>query len=449
MPEREISFEPPRGSEHLIKALPKHKSYNPVQHVLRLLKPAYGLRDAPKAWRTALDRCLKQHKLHQLPTDAGLYVGYCPKGNVNLVLSCHVDDLKIAAEASAYSALKVALETSFGKLTEKCAYKSALEHCGIIHRQLEDFTISLDQKHYAEQLNPAQIPAALVSTPEARLDPGLLGTYMSLLGGAAWMVQTRPDVCVYIQALQRATHVATVGHLQRLNKIVRYLRRRPSALYYPQFTTSSLKIICVSDSAFRVETSACLAMRGAVIGLCEDLPGKPGGVVHTLEYYSRRQRKVTRSTFAAETMSLADGIECSRVIAMTYTAIKYPHENMAQLIRREETGTGHLQLHGVVDCKSLFDHLASDELRVPSESSLILVLSGLKEQLASFNLRTLWWIMTGCMVADGLNKGLVSRRALREYAEFGRWEAKGEMRKHSETTHRPIASAAEMFSSPS
>jgi hypothetical protein len=212
-------------------------------------------------------------------------------------------------------------------------------------------------------------------------------------------------------------------------------------LFYPRFGTAKLKILCISDSAFRVETASCLAMRGAVICLSEDHAETPGGIIHWLEFYSRRQRRVTRSTFAAETMSLSDAVEIGRVICSTFTAIHFPNETMSQLARREETGQGVYQLHGVVDCRSVFDHLASEELRIPSESSLILVLAGLKEQLLAWNLRTIWWVVTTAMLADGLNKGLITRVNLRTSMQTGSWHAVGDLKKHSESSYKPIATA--------
>jgi hypothetical protein len=177
LPERVIAFEPPRGSESLINELPGHESYNSAQHVLRLLKPAYGLRDAPKAWRTALDKCLQSHGLHQIVTDSGIYCSYDSSGSLELILSCHVDDLNIAAKDAPYARLKSALEKSFGKLTEKCAYESSLEHCGIIYEQLKDYSIKTHQLQYALQLKTADIPAELASAPSTVLTPALLGTY--------------------------------------------------------------------------------------------------------------------------------------------------------------------------------------------------------------------------------------------------------------------------------
>jgi hypothetical protein len=102
-----------------------------------------------------------------------------------------------------------------------------------------------------------------------------------------------------------------------------------------------------------------------------------------------------------------------------------------------------LPIHAAVDCKSLFDSLSASELRLPSESSLILILAGLKEQLLAHNLKTLWWINTESMLSDGLNKGVISRLALRNFANTGRWEVVGEMKKFSEVTFKAIRPATQ------
>ncbi len=92
---------------------------------------------------------------------------------------------------------------------------------------------------------------------------------------------------------------------------------------------------------------------------------------------------------------------------------------MSSIVMREESGKLHLPLNGVIDCRSLFDHLSAEEIRLPSESSLILILAGLKAQLLCHSLRVLWWVSTQAMLSDGLSKGIFSREALRSFAESG------------------------------
>ena len=74
------------------------------------------------------------------------------------------------------------------------------------------------------------------------------------------------------------------------------------------------------------------------------------------------------------------------------------------------------------------------ETRAPTEVSLIMVLLGLKEILRSGCLSALWWISTEDMLADGLNKGCVSRRALLAAASLGEW-----ILHHALAVHRELA----------
>ena len=73
-PIRDVSFVPPDGSERFFQELPGLADLHFSTEVLRLLKPAYGLKDAPKAWRTRLDQALQQLGGKSLRTDNSLYV---------------------------------------------------------------------------------------------------------------------------------------------------------------------------------------------------------------------------------------------------------------------------------------------------------------------------------------------------------------------------------------
>ena len=75
-----------------------------------------------------------------------------------------------------------------------------------------------------------------------------------------------------------------------------------------------------------------------------------------------------------------------------------------------------------IDAKSVFDSLSNSDVAQPSESNLLFVLLAIKEGMQSFTLRTLWWTDTRDMLADGLNKGIVSRAALNRAATTGIWK---------------------------
>ena len=77
-----------------------------------------------------------------------------------------------------------------------------------------------------------------------------------------------------------------------------------------------IRLVGVSDSAFRKEDSEGLAMRGYIIGFMSCVGGDAlGGCLVPLEYLSRKQRHVVRSTFAAELFSLVDMLDHMLLIA--------------------------------------------------------------------------------------------------------------------------------------
>ncbi len=57
-PIREVSFMPPKGSELYVTDLDAELDFS--KHVLKMLKPVYGLKDAPRCWRMRKDKALQE-----------------------------------------------------------------------------------------------------------------------------------------------------------------------------------------------------------------------------------------------------------------------------------------------------------------------------------------------------------------------------------------------------
>jgi Reverse transcriptase (RNA-dependent DNA polymerase) len=416
--ERRVAFVPPAGYEKYFSALPGmgHLDFN--RHILLMRKPIYGLCDAPRAWRKRLDQLLKQTGGASLFTDQALYVWKNAAGNMTAVASTHVDDLKLAGEPPTIKIILEALATKFGTLKVQV---DSFDHCGVRHIQHANGDITLDQEAYAKQLRLVDMSKINVTDENQKLDDETTRTFQSLLGGLSWLTQTRMDIAIYVQALQRASKNPKIGHLLKLNKVTKWVQRKKACLRYARLE-GPVKLVIISDSAFRKEDESGLAMRGAVIALAEQRQGHPGGQVQVLEFYSRRQRRVTRSTFGAELHGLADSTEIAKLICFALSEILLPVTiKPADLVRREETGGLALDMEAVIDCKSVFDALANPDTQTPSESSLIMILCQLKELLTVGTLRKLWWVDTVDMAADGLNKGAVGRNGLLSLGITGLW----------------------------
>ena len=67
-----VCFTPPAGSESTFRLLKAYEDIDFSTEVLHLLRPAYGLKDAPKAWKTRLNKLLLKIGARVCPTDSSL-----------------------------------------------------------------------------------------------------------------------------------------------------------------------------------------------------------------------------------------------------------------------------------------------------------------------------------------------------------------------------------------
>jgi hypothetical protein len=102
-----------------------------------------------------------------------------------------------------------------------------------------------------------------------------------------------------------------------------------------------------------------------------------------------------------------------------------------------------MQVECVVDCFSILEHLKGDELKLPSEQTLIMILSSLKENLRCGTMKRLWWCATTDMAADGLNKGSVARTQLLTVAREGAWYPKLPLKMFQEAVKVPVVTSPE------
>ena len=85
--------------------------------------------------------------------------------------------------------------------------------------------------------------------------------YMSLLGGVAWVVNTRAGIAIFVGALHRVATTPQYIDMKRLNTVLRLMKKHRLETIFKRFT-GPLKIIAVSDSAFKRQDESPLACRG-------------------------------------------------------------------------------------------------------------------------------------------------------------------------------------------
>ena len=238
--------------------------------------------------------------------------------------------------------------------------------------------------------------------------------YMSLLGGLAWCVQTRIDVAIFIGTPQRKLQNPSVEDIPNLNRVLRYVKAKPLAMRFKRMN-HPWRLVAISDSGFKGEGQDHLAIRSGIIALVsEEFPKLGVNQTQIIEYVSKKQTRVCRSTYSAELFSCIDVRGLALNVKMTITEVLQGTTTAATLSDALETGKMAIELDVVIDAAAVYENLIVEEtnLKTPSDVAMLIHALKMKELLRRNQVSRLIWTDTRSMLADGLNKGSVSRDAL-------------------------------------
>ena len=265
-----MSFTVPPATAAELRKIPAFETFDERKGVLRCTKPGTGLRDAPTCFSL---------KLRRVTVDEAGFIPFALEGELEVlyedrngsrVLTCilvnHVDDLKIAGEPAQVQRLLQALERTFGKLERETG---SFVHCGIRH--VQDPTtkeVSLDQMDFLNAIKEMPYPAIKGAPSEELLDERMSSHFLSLLMTVAFALQTRPDAAVFVTALQRACHKATVLNARQLNAVLRWLQRTPKKLWFRRLPEYPGSLVLLADSASKAAKDTGLSVRGMLALRC-------------------------------------------------------------------------------------------------------------------------------------------------------------------------------------
>ena len=417
-PLRSVQLQLPDGVQEVLRDIPGLSDLDFSVEVLEMVKPGYGLKDAPRLWAQRLRRCLRELNLLPLKVDAQAYVMH--EGNsLVCMLTVHVDDIKLTGSLATIERVLARLRKNFDKVKVEM---NEFEHLGLKHRRVSDgFTIS--QRHYIEQLRP--IPDSLyvhggLDDPVPTLAMEL---FRSLVGGLAWAVQTRPDTAIFVSALQRHLARPLHRHCRDANRVLLYMQRKPLDVLIPRIG-SKWRLLVISDSAFQGVDHDHLAVRSGVIALASADAALHGEMkLQVLDTVSKKQSRVCRSTLQAELHSALDLYGQAAVMAHGITEVLEGSQTANVLAQRFDDGKLAIDMELIIDARSVVEAVAPEHIRISDKITAIHLLK-LAEHLETKQLKCLTWIDTRDMLADGLNKGAVEREALRILCATGIWNIK-------------------------
>ena len=329
------------------------------------------------------------------------------------MLTKHVDDLKFTGNRAEVLAILAEIQKVFGEL--KIIWND-FTNCGV-HNFQDPITkeITLDQTAYLSALKAIVHSAIQSMKSDEFAPPDLHELYRSLLGAVAFTSLTRIDAVVFICALQRWSHQPQIIHVKRLNALLRWMQACPKKLKYSRMASGIGHLRGIGDAAFKKEEEKGFSLRGAVFvrmaGSTVDDFVK-SGVCHILDFQSKAQRHVTRSTFAAELFGGCDTLDHLLLLALMLHEIECGPVTKVEGRALREYGGYAVPMALYLDALSVFAACTAVNIKVPAEKSLLSHVQFIRECLDNHVLAALLWLDTRDMTADGLTKGAVERTLL-------------------------------------
>ena len=433
-PLREVNFTLPAYANAFIRELPGWKDFDPATEVIHCEKPGTGCNDAPRCFSMKLSQVTKGelgmkactvdnelcilHESHSAEAKKSRY-----GKRLVCVMAKHVDDLKLCGEYHVIVDVLEKIQKVFGKL--KIEWNN-FTNCGVRHKQ--DTTtkeVTLDQDDYIKGIKLCTHPDLTGKKPEELACTELHQQYWSVTGAIAYAILTRPDIAVFVAALQRMSHAPTVIHCKRLNSVVRWAQRNPKGIQYvqleqsgrPKGSTVDTHLRMISDAAFKKEEDSGHSMRGACYVRC--LGGTTADMVktvkgHLLDFVARQQRRVTRATFTSELQGGCDTVDKGFLLLQVLDELSSGRSTAAEAIQRREYGGFAVPGALYLDALSVFASVTATFVKTPADNGVLIHCLYLRELLDNNVIHALIWQDTRDMLADGLTKGSVDRKAIHD-----------------------------------
>ena len=159
----------------------------PEGTLVRLVKPVYGLMDAPRAWWLALTRTLEKMGMKQSKLDPCVYY-YFKDGKPDGVIAVHVDDLLMAGSEHFQKKVLEPLRKAYPFKKWKSLYKHSEEFCGKVIKQTEDYSVEISQEEYVtKEMKPVMIPRERRRQRESQLQDQEVKQLQGITGSVNWV----------------------------------------------------------------------------------------------------------------------------------------------------------------------------------------------------------------------------------------------------------------------
>ena len=179
-------------------------------------------------------------------------------------------------------------------------------------------------------------------------------------------------------------------------------------------------ILVICDSAFK-NASDKHSQGAYLIALGEQkADGSIGGNIHVIEIVSKKSKRVAKSTWSAELLALATGLERPERAQDWWREIVNGPTTARGLRRLEETKHELIKSVAVTDCRGLWDLVASPVIGSVVDTGMLVYLVAVRETMESGVLTEIARVPTNSMLVDACTKPMIDV-CWKSYYRTGEW----------------------------
>ena len=271
-------------------------------HIWKLKKCLYGLSDAARRFYDSVVEELLKCGCEKSSFDPSFFMFKDADGNIISVIAAHIDDFLHAGtdEFEVKVIQKLCIWFLAGKQKDShfkyVGYQITQQSTGIL----------MDQNEYVENIEIRNLSAERESQNDDMLSTSEMTNYRAMVAALNWIVQgTRPDLAFIMTELSTKFRKGKISDYLTAKKVLVKAKTAKCEVFFPTLGNPT-------DWTIAVCADASLAnLNGGVDSCMGYLVFLVNGAHHSspLSWRSGKIKRVVRSTIAAETLALIEGLE--------------------------------------------------------------------------------------------------------------------------------------------
>ena len=370
----------------------------PPYTLLKVLKSAYGLAEAPRLWYLRAAQLLQECGMVELPYARATFVA-TKNGSTQSVCTLHVDDGMLAGDPKSkeFQALLSKIDANFNIKEWKTVAEDPVDFLGCkVFKKGESLVDCM--KGYVLKIQPMKVEKG-----ERPLNQAQTTSFRRLVMQLRWPAQhVLPEKLYCVSELAQEVTRATMKHAALANRLLMEFKvlaeKGMMQIVYRPVVGKPL-VVSFFDASLGKSTST-KAQRGQVHFITTEKVNQTPVPANLVEFKSSRITRVVKSSLAAEGNALSAASDEQLYLRLLCESL------WCSPMEVQSSWKEMLKIPGVVvtDAKALYDHLLKTGHMTAERQTMLDILAA--KQLVESSVMAVAWVPTFRQYADGLTKDM-------------------------------------------